>query len=92
MIARVRAGFDKVIRPHAMERGSMTGRHGAVHPPREGAGQPFSVTCPESASRRFRTVPASSVETGGFLPACSIQGGNTGATHEAAKRWVPEWE
>lgn len=69
----------------------MTGRHGAVHPPREGAGQPFSVTCPESASRRFRTVPASSVETGGFLPACSIQGGNTtGVTHEAAKRWVPE--
>lgn len=69
----------------------MTGRHGAVHPPREGAGQPFSVTCPESASRRFRTVPASSVEAGGFLPACSIQGGNTtGVTHEAAKRWVPE--
>lgn len=92
MTVYVRAGFDKVIRPHAMERGRMTGRHGAVHPPREGAGQPFFVTCPESASRRFRTVPASSVETGGFLPACSIQGGNTGATHEAAKRWVPEWE
>ena len=75
MIARVRAGFDKVIRPHAMERGRMTGRHGAVHPPREGAGQPFSVTCPESASRRFRTVPVSSVVTGDANRVCLFDSG-----------------
>lgn len=29
-----------------MEYGCETGRHGAVHPPREGAGQPFPVACP----------------------------------------------
>lgn len=33
MIARVRAGFDKVLHPCAMEYGCKTGRHGMVHPP-----------------------------------------------------------
>lgn len=40
-------------------------------------------------------IPVSSVETGDayhVASACSIQGGDTtGATHEAAERWVPEW-
>lgn len=85
MAARVRAGFDKVLRPCAVEYGRKTGRHGMVHPP---------VACPGGFHDRPGRFPCPvwRLETP-TASACSIQGGNTtGATHEAAKRWVPEWE
>lgn len=89
---------DDRVCPGGVRQGLASVRHGVRtqdRSSRDGAwAQPFSVACPESAPCRFRTVPASSVETGDahrVASACSIQGGNTtGVTHEAAKRWVPE--
>ena len=79
--------------PGGVQQGLASARHGVrMHPPREGAGQPFPVACPGGFHGRPGRFPCP-VWCLEMLAAsaCSIQGGNTkGVTHEAAKCWVPE--
>lgn len=87
MTVCVRAGFDKVLPAQSMECADKTGRHGMVHGPNR---SPWRVRNRLHAGSGRFPRPVWRLETP-TASACSIQGGNTtGATHEAAKRWVPE--